>query len=255
MPVHTAPGEALFLLLTFPEKPTNTTPMTTPLRILRAKAQERNPAHFALTERQRVREETILDVAKYLIADEGLENVTFSRLARALRMSRNTLAFHFVDLPALLGQIIRLHLRALSAALGQIRADDPDRYRRRRAAYLAYTRTPLGGLTEAHLLLVRDRHTLPPDLRDGIEHIRHDIGKLLTDDMVEEAFALLDLPSIDAARVEARLGTPITPPATKSPTIKAPAPIMLASQTPPEEETPVNWIYRGGLTLAPSSPS
>jgi AcrR family transcriptional regulator len=224
--------------------------MPTPLRVLRAKAQERNPAHFALTERQRVRQETILDVAKYLIADEGLENVTFTRLARALRMSPATLAFHFVDLPALLGHLIRLHLRALSVALGGVGADDPDRLCKRRAAYLAYTRTPLGGLTEAHLLLVRDRHTLPPDERDGIEHTRYGIGELLTEGLVEEAFALLDLPCLDAAHIEARLALPATRPVKPRP----PTPIVHLPQFQPPDEKPGDWIFHCGFPLAATGP-
>jgi AcrR family transcriptional regulator len=201
-----------------------------------------------------VRQETILDVAKYLIADEGLENVTFSRLAKALRMATSTLAFHFVDLPALLGQIIRLHLRALSAELGRVNADDPDRHRKRRAAYLAYTRTPLGGLTEAHLLLVSDRHTLPPDERDGIELTRYGIGELLTDDMVEEAFALLDLPYIDAARIEARLATPLPAPAARPARTKAPTPVANLLQLQPADEKAGDWIYHCGFPVAATGP-
>ena len=65
--------------------------MTTSIRILRAKARARNPAHFALTERQRVREESILDISRHLIADEGIENITFRGLAKALRLSVTTL--------------------------------------------------------------------------------------------------------------------------------------------------------------------
>jgi AcrR family transcriptional regulator len=188
--------------------------MTTPIRILRAKAQARNPAHFALTERQRAREAAILDIAQHLIADEGLANVTFAGLARALRLSATTLIFHFVDLEALLGELIRRHLRALAAELGKIAADDPLRHQKRRAAYLAYTRTPMGGLTEAHLLLVRDRHTLPPDERDGIEQIRQGIGELLTDGSVEDAFLFLDAPSLAPARIESfiRSQAPAPPP-------------------------------------------
>jgi hypothetical protein len=72
----------------------------------------------------------------------------------------------------------------------------------------------MGGLTEAHLLLVRDRHTLPPDERDGIELIRYGIGELLTDGNVEDAFLFLDAPSLAAARIESYIGerAPAPPP-------------------------------------------
>jgi AcrR family transcriptional regulator len=187
--------------------------MTTSIRILRAKARARNPAHFALTERQRVREESILDISRHLIADEGIENITFRGLAKALRLSVTTLTFHFVDLPALLSELIRLHLRALACELGRVSVNDPLRLQKRRAAYLAYTRTPLGGLTEAHLLLVRDRHTLPPDEREGIELLRYDLGECLTDGNVDDAFLFLDAPLLAAARIETYIaGTTTAPP-------------------------------------------
>jgi AcrR family transcriptional regulator len=233
--------------------------MTTPIRILRAKAQARNPAHFALTERQRVRQEAILDIAKHLIADEGLANVTFAGLARALRLSVTTLIFHFVDLEALLGELIRRHLRALSAELGKISADDPHRHQKRRAAYLAYTRTPMGGLTEAHLLLVRDRHTLPPDERDGIELIRYGIGELITEGSVEDAFLFLDAPLLAAARIESYIAgrAPAPPPQPDAPTFDT-----LTFDTPTfdtidpgsPDEKPGDWALSYGRTRTARAP-
>jgi AcrR family transcriptional regulator len=223
--------------------------MTTPIRILRAKAQARNPAHFALTERQRVRQESILDIAKHLIADEGRENITFAGLARALRLAVTTLAFHFVDLEALLGEIIRRHLRALSSELGKISADDPLRHKKRRAAYVAYTRTPMGGLNEAHLLLVRDRHTLPPDERETIELIRYGIGELLTDGSVEDVFLFLDAPLLTPARIEAYIAghAPEPPPQPEAPTFDT----LTFDTIDPEatHERPGDWaLSYGGLT-------
>jgi AcrR family transcriptional regulator len=233
--------------------------MTTPIRILRAKAQARNPAHFALTERQRVRQEAILDIAKHLIAEEGRANVTFAGLARALRLSVTTLIFHFVDLEALLGEIIRRHLRALSSELGKISADDPQRHEKRRAAYLAYTRTPMGGLTEAHLLLVRDRHTLPPDERDGIELIRYALGELLTDGCVEDAYLFLDAPLLAPARIESYIAArpPEPPPPPDAPTFDTPAfdtPVFDTIDPDAPSEKPGDWFlsYAGlGTTRAP----
>jgi AcrR family transcriptional regulator len=216
--------------------------MTTPIRILRAKAQARNPAHFALTARQRIREESIIDIARHLIADEGLENITFTALARALRMSAATLGFHFVDLPALLSEIIRRHLHALAAELGKTRADDPHRLAKRRAAYVAYTRTPMGGLSEAHLLLVRDLHTLPPDEREGLELIRYELGECLTDGSVEDAFLFLDAPLLTPARIESYIRSTAAPP----PAAPA-APAFTTTDPRAPDEKPGDWFlsYNG----------
>jgi AcrR family transcriptional regulator len=220
--------------------------MTTPIRILRAKAQARNPAHFALTERQRAREAAILDIAQHLIADEGLANVTFAGLARALRLSVATLIFHFVDLEALLGELIRRHLRALAAELGKIAADDPLRHQKRRAAYLAYTRTPMGGLTEAHLLLVRDRHTLPPDERDGID--RQGIGELLTDGSVEDAYLFLDASTLAPARIESFIRSHAPAPRPNTPTFDKIDPKTA-------HENPGEWaLPSGGLATVRAPP-
>src|SRR5271155_3636457 len=148
----------------------------TPARILRAMARDRDPSHFLLTPRQELREARILVLAQYLLAAVGRHNISFRSLAMAIRMAPATLSFHFVDLESLLGALIRRHLQALAAYLGDIDSEDPNCRQKRRAAYLSYTRTPLGGLTEAHLLCVRDRHTLPEDELESIELTRAGIS-------------------------------------------------------------------------------
>jgi AcrR family transcriptional regulator len=238
--------------------------MTTPDRILRAKAQDRDPSHFALTERQRQRHERVVAISQYLIAEEGCQNITFRGLARALRMSTAALRFHFVDMEALLAEIIRRHLRKLSAALGKYEPTDPHRQQKRRAAYLAYTRTPLGGFTEAHLVLVRDFHTLPDDERKGIEIIRRGLGKLLAGDQADEAFLLLDAPFLDAAAIEARLGTPVLQahklqtqkpePPQNQPAPPAKPEEMNAWNNPGSGEKPGNWIFTSGIPINSRAP-
>jgi AcrR family transcriptional regulator len=176
--------------------------MKTPPRILRAREQNRDPDAYEFTQRQSARHDRILAGSQCLLAEYGPDTIDFRDLATALRMATATLRFHFVDLHALLGTILRRHLRALAAALGKIPTDAPNRQELQRAAYLAYTRTPLGGFTEAHLLFVRDRHTLPPDQRETIELTRFGLGTLLAGDLGEEALLLLDAPIVDAARIE-----------------------------------------------------
>ncbi len=239
--------------------------MTTPDRILRAKAQARDPSHFAFTARQRQRHERIIALGQYLIADEGRHNITFRSLACALRMSPAALRFHFVDMEALLGKIIRRHLLRLAAALGTYEPTDPARQQKRRAAYLAYTRTPLGGLTEAHLVLVRDRHTLPDDERNSIELMRQGLGKLLAGhgELAEEILLRLDAPGLDAG-IEARPEIPLIPapppqpqplPQLQGQPDPRPAPKECNAWTNPGQgEKPGDWIFSAGIPAQPRAP-
>jgi len=238
---------------------------TTPDRILRAKAQSRDPSHFALTERQRQRHERVVAISQYLVAEEGRHNINFRSLARALRMTAATLQFHFADMEALLAEILRRHLRLLSAALGAYEPTDPNRHQKRRAAYLAYTRTPLGGLTEAHLLLVRDRHTLPDDERTSIDMMRQGLGELLGGNFWEETLFLLDDPFLDEAAIEARLAAPPLqapkpqPQTAASQNVKAPEPTREVEEpnawnNPGQGEKPGNWIFTSGIPIKSQVP-
>jgi AcrR family transcriptional regulator len=236
---------------------------TTPDRILRAKAQSRDPSHFALTERQRQRHERVIAISQYLIAEEGRHNINFRGLARALRMTPATLRFHFVDMEALLAEIIRRHLRLLAAALGTYEPTDPERHQKRRATYLAYTRTPLGGLTEAHLILVRDRHTLPDDERISIDMMRQGLGALLGGEIPEETLLLLDAPFLDAPAIEARLAPPPLHapkplPQIMQPQQPVPQPEPAGEPNawthPGEGEKPGNWIFSAGIPTSHRPP-
>ncbi len=182
--------------------------MFIPARILRATARSLDPNPRYLTTREREREERVLSLGKGLLAIYGRNALKFCDMAAGLELSPATLRRHFTDLDALLGEILRLHLRALSSAIGTVNPEDPDRFKKRRAAYLAYTRTPMGGLTHAHLLLVRDLKLLPPDERDGIEQTLDGLGEcLLPPEDAMQARTVLDLldnpglglPAIDAA--------------------------------------------------------
>jgi hypothetical protein len=179
--------------------------MSTPDRILRAKAQDRDPSHFALTERQRQRHERVVTISQYLIADEGRHNINFGCLAKALRMSNAALSFHFVDIEALLADIVRRRLRLLSAALGKYEPTDPNRHQKRRAAYLAYTRTPLAGPGNTP------------------EHILH----------------LLDSPCLDPSDIEAHLGVPVVQAQRPRPQPANPP------EPPPEPEESNTWDNPG----------
>jgi hypothetical protein len=105
----------------------------------------------------------------------------------------------------------------------------------------------MGGLTEAHLLLVRDRHTLPPDERDGIELIRYGIGELLTDGDVEDAFLFLDAPLLAAARIESYIAGRAPEPPSR--------PNALTFDREGPDEKPGDWVLsQGALATARAPP-
>jgi len=220
-------------------------------RILRADSEnlDRGPPKF--TARQRERHERVVAHATLHMARYGRHSLTFRNLATGLTMSPATLRLHFADLDALLAEILHRHLRALSQAIGEIPYDSPDRDSRRRAAYMAITRTGLGGFTPAHHLLVQERHTLPDDVRDIIEQTRSVIGESLAGARGPEALAYLDTPFLDAARIEANLAPPAEtkppllshPKRPEKPLRPTPHSPAAAPDSPAAEEKPGDWIY------------
>lgn len=183
--------------------------MPTPPRILRADIEDIPGARPQLSPREQDRKEVILAAARRVMVIHGRAGVRLSDLATALGMAPGTIRRHFPDLDYLLGEILRYHLLAVSSAIGQARRAAPNEPAQRqaaaRAAYLAATRTVLGGHTEAHVLLLRERHHLPPDQRDGIERTRDGLGEVLAPDHAAAALALLDMTELTAGQVESML--------------------------------------------------
>ena len=174
-------------------------------RILRAEADAFDRQQRFLPERDRQRREHILTVAQALLSRHGRHAITFGAMAAALRMAPATLRRHFIDLDALLGEILSRHLLALAAAMGQVPFNDPDRSRKKREAYFTFTHGPFGSLTEAHLLYTRDRHSLPEDLLTSLEQTREGLGEFLAGPNGREALLLLDTPYIPLTNIEAML--------------------------------------------------
>src|SRR5277367_2352441 len=172
--------------------------MRTPDRILRADAQdlERDPP--ALTPREQEQHTRILTLSEGVMARRGIHTMTASGLAQALCIGAGTLRRHFPDLDVLLATLIHRHLRKLARALREVPQGAPNRPQKLRAAYLTYTRGTPGGFTDAHLLLVRDRHLLPEDLLTPIDAARRNLGDLLAHGHAEQALGLLDMRSLDA---------------------------------------------------------
>ena len=130
-------------------------------------------------------------------------NFSVAQLANALEISPGVIRRHFIDLEGLLVEILERHLRALSDAIGRVPDDAPDPPAARRAAYLAFTRTPKGGPTEAHLLLTRDRFTLPPEDQEKLDVMRLGLGAELGGVTAESVLSLLDSPTLGSDEIEA----------------------------------------------------
>ncbi len=176
-----------------------------PARLLRAHADDMPGARYRLSSQERDREERIIAAGISMFARFGRAGVTMGNFAMSLRMSPATIRRHFPDLDALLAEILYRHLAALAAAIGEpVRQGDPAKAARRRA-YLTASRTPYSAPTERHLLLLRDRHSLPPDLLQPIEAVRLQLGEMLAGDHAEAALSLLDTPTLQAPQIEAML--------------------------------------------------
>jgi AcrR family transcriptional regulator len=214
--------------------------MTTSHRILRAQCDELRRERIYRTPREQDRHERILYSAESLLARNGRANLSFSGLAVGLDVSTGVLRHHFVDVDAVLVEILTQHLRSLSRALGQVPWDLENRRQHMRAAYLAATRTPMGGFTIPHLLLTRDLHTLPPDAQEPIEQIRIGLGAVLGPlDLAHEVLDLLDRPWMTVRLIEplyAALLQCNEPAAARQQ--DQPPPIQASADTPPQPGPP-----------------
>ncbi len=227
--------------------------MPTPHRILRAQAQARDPKPLHFSIRDLERHDRILTVGRALLAENGRHNVTFAGLAVALSIGTAALRRHFADIDALLGEILRHHLQAIATALGAIPHTDPDRDARRRAAYIAFTRTALGGFTEAHLLLLRDRNLLPDDEHEPIERTRTELARILGGHLADEVLNFLDLPNLDAGDAEYFFGKLVARRAAQAAQAAAPAPARAEPLQPPAAKPPAP--ARRLVSLIPPDPN
>jgi AcrR family transcriptional regulator len=184
--------------------------MKTPHRILKAQANdiERPPDRF--NQHDRDRHERIIRIATPLFVANGRSAITINGLAIAMDIPASTFRRHFVDADELLGVILTRHLTAISNAMGKVSRDSPDLPKALRAAYIAHTHTPFHDLTDLHRLLVRDRHLLPPDVREGIDATIAGLTLNLAGPNTEYALqiqTLLDAPGFSAEMVESMIAT------------------------------------------------
>jgi AcrR family transcriptional regulator len=204
--------------------------MLIPPRILRAELADHRDTVIELSPNDLARQDRLLASARAALARHGMHAITFTTLAASLRMAPHTLRRFFADLDELLHEILRRHLRAITDAIGAIPLTEPNAAAQRRAAYITATRTQYGAPSEAHILLLRDSHQLPHDLRESVDQLRHIIGESLAGSQAGRALALLDNPEFDADDVEYMLAKPAAQP--------APAPRLVDSQPPPAPPRP-----------------
>jgi AcrR family transcriptional regulator len=209
-----------------------------------------------LNAREQDRQEQIVTAGRALLAEFGARSFTMAAFALALRMSPASIRRHFIDLDSLLVHILHRHLLTLSTTMGTLPPGANDKQAARRSAYLAHTRTALGGLTEAHLLLVRDRHLLPPDDLDRIEDIRANLAPLLSGEHANAVLSWLDTPTMGLADIDAILAarTERAAPARQP----SPAPSRPIFKLPPpgtrQATWPESWQRSASTTEARAGP-
>jgi AcrR family transcriptional regulator len=180
-----------------------------------------------LTDRQLARREEILAAALVLMARHGRVGLSMGRFATALRMGAGTIRRYFVDLDSILAELLARHLVAIMEAFGSVPEASANRGVALRAAYLKATRGADGGFTDAHTLLLRECHTLPPDLAADIEEVRDRIGQILAGPDAATALALLDTPGVLLAQIEAMLAA-----------LEPPKPQPRPARAPERQDTP-----------------
>lgn len=195
-------------------------------RILRNDASQMDRGAATLTARDIARRDRIASVGQGLMARHGSHSITMTAFAAALGHCVPTIRRHFADIDALLAYLLRQHLQFLAESLGAV-PFGPGRPAALRAAYLAATRSVMGGLTEAHLLLVRDRGLLPEDERQPVEDTLQGLGFVLAGDVGPQILHLLDSPLFNADQIECMLHT-----------LNAPAGRDAAVEHVPDSETP-----------------
>lgn len=111
--------------------------------------------------REREREEVrtrILDAARELFANEGVESVTMRRIADRIEYSPTAIYFHFRDKEALLAELCDCDFRAFAHGFTLI-AQIPDPVERLRAAGRAYVEFGLNNPSHYRLMFMTPKTT------------------------------------------------------------------------------------------------
>ena len=211
--------------------------------LLRSQAEDFEHTPNFLSAKLLARRDRILHTGRHLLALHGIRNLRVCDLAIALNITSAAIRTHFADLDALLIEILKEHGKAINNAIGAIHRTDPDAVAKRRAAYLAVTRGPHGGLTEAHLLLVRDATMLSDANFMAIHEFHNQHGIILAGKLdADIVLTLLDAPRLDPLRIHAMLATlEGTDPAEMIPLPVLTAPEPTKQLQPPQPAPELTW--------------
>jgi AcrR family transcriptional regulator len=225
-------------------------------RLLRDAIQHLLPRRH-LTTRELERRDRIVSAGRSAFVRFGRHGITLGSLALALNLGPAAFRRLFIDLDDLLYQIIDQHLFAVARKIAAIPDSDPDHRTKRCEAYLNATRGNLGAYTEDHLLLLRERHQLPPDLLGHIEGQRTAIGEDLAGTLHAEAtLAVLDIQGSTHAellRLVRHIGEPppLAQPEPAPGAADPPPPVRLIAKAP---DPPLPDALAAASPLTPSQP-
>ena len=198
--------------------------MPTEARHIRTLLDDLSPPRHRTT-RELDQEARIVAAATAAFARFGRSHITLANFAAGLRLSPATIRRHFPDLHTLLAEILRRHLLAIATAIGDANPNPLAPHAARQAAYIAATRNGFGAPTAPHILLLRDRHTLPEDLAEPIDQLRLQIGDLLAGPRADLALAILDEPTCPEPEALTLLAT------------LSPTPHLTATPIPPANQS------------------
>ena len=176
--------------------------MRTPTRHLRACVAGIPGIRTPLSLPDLERREALLGAARTVLVEFGRDTFSIPQFAQAIDCSAHTLRRFFIDLEALLAEILNKHLQGISDAMSQFPRACADWPAARRAAYLAFTRKAFGTLTTDHFIFTRDYLTLPTEERRVIEDFHDTLGSMLGGISARDTLSLLDDPAIDADEIE-----------------------------------------------------
>lgn len=180
-------------------------------RITRRLTRELDPAPRPFTPKETERRDRIRTLGLVLLVKHGIHALRFPTFCYALGYTPSMVRKHFCDLDELLLDILQEHAGRLTNTINAVPQDAPNRRQAQRAAYAATTRPSRGGFTDTHLLLVRDRHLLPPEELNPIEASLAQLGQTLGGSQGAEILSLLDNPFFTLGQIEAMLETLFPP--------------------------------------------
>jgi AcrR family transcriptional regulator len=152
--------------------------------------------------REREREEIrtrILDAARELFANEGVESVTMRRIADRIEYSPTAIYFHFRDKEALLAELCDCDFRSFAHGFAAI-AEIPDPVERLRAAGEAYVSFGLNNPSHYRLMFMTPKMTESNTIAKGNpEEDAYAFLKVIVADLMQQGRFRDDITDADLA--------------------------------------------------------